>query len=146
MRAHRCSLHALAVALQIALSATFALAASALAVAAHHQSPKCAALLFPKSACMRLWTKDICRALGCELETLAKSLAASSRDIAAVLVVMLALVRPSLWRGLTFYLPRPALRASSALHKVRGGMPLAAAGFGLGLRAEDSHPYSMRVL
>jgi hypothetical protein len=66
--------------------------------------------------------------------------------IAAVPVVMLALVRPSLWRGLTFYLPRPALRASSALHKVRGGMPLAAAGFGLGLRAEDSHPYSMRVL
>ena len=40
MRSHWCNLYTLAVALQIALSATFALAAPALAVAALHQSPK----------------------------------------------------------------------------------------------------------
>ena len=38
--------------------------------------------------------------------------------IAAMLVVMLALVRSSLLTGLTFYLSRPALRASSALYQV----------------------------
>jgi hypothetical protein len=42
--------------LQIALSVTIALAASALAVAPHLESPKCAAApFFPAFACIRLW-------------------------------------------------------------------------------------------
>ena len=48
--------------------------------------------------------------------------------IAAMLVVMLALVRPSLWRGLMLYVPRLALRASSAPPKVRWDSLLAATG------------------
>jgi hypothetical protein len=39
--------------------------------------------------------------------------------IAAMLVVMLALVRPTLLRGLMLYVPRLALRAASAPPKVR---------------------------
>ncbi len=91
-------------------------------------------------------TKNIGCALDCDLEpSLSRWLLLPG--ITAVLAVMLALVWPSLRSGLTFYLPRPALRASSALYKVRRGMPLfAAAGFGSGLRAEDAHPFSMRVL
>ncbi len=50
--------------------------------------------------------------------------------VAAVLVVMLAPVRSTLRRGLTFCLPRRVLRASSALYEVRRDTPSAAAGFG----------------
>ena len=66
--------------------------------------------------------------------------------IAAMLVVTLSLVWSTSLRGRTFYLPRAALRAYSALYKVRWDTPLAATAFGSGFRAEGSHPYSMRVL
>jgi hypothetical protein len=42
--------------------------------------------------------------------------------VAAVLLVMLALVRSTLRRGLTCCLPRPFLCASSAPYKVRWGL------------------------
>jgi hypothetical protein len=48
--------------------------------------------------------------------------------IAAMLVVMLALARSTSLRGLMLHLPRPALRASSALSKVRWDSLLAAIG------------------
>jgi hypothetical protein len=52
--------------------------------------------------------------------------------VAALLLVMLALARSTLRTGLTFYLPRRVLRASSALYKVRWETPLAATRSGSG--------------
>ena len=52
MRSHSFNLYSLPFYLQIVLFATIALAASALAFAAHHQSPRCATPFFPASACI----------------------------------------------------------------------------------------------
>ena len=91
------------------------------------------------------------KTVGCALNGLCCSLEPSVSHsllpgIAAMLVVTLSLVWSTSLRGLTFYLPRAALRAHSALYKVCWDTPLAATAFGSGFRAEGSDLYSMRVL
>jgi hypothetical protein len=73
------------------------------------------------------------KTIGCALSGLWCGLEPSSSrsllsGIAAMLVVMLALVRSTLWRGLMLYVPRLALRASAVPSKVRWDTPLAATG------------------
>ncbi len=91
------------------------------------------------------------KTIGCALSGLCCGLEPSVRHsllsgIAAMLVVLLALVRSTSLRVLMLHIPRLALRASSALYKVRRDTPSAATAFGSGFRAEGSHPYSMRIL